>query len=292
MPATVADPNRSLDSEQISPATIAHHTVYEKTPNLHQSHICQWGAQPYLVGPLSRLVGKPPLSPWVSAYFLPLTQVVHNTNSAIPLTEIFDRVFSDVCNSLGFEVQKQKNGDRGTIVFTATLSRVIVKMVVDGGRALQPCRYRLCTHMSCIILYPYSTYPCRGYSTHNDQHRKRHVIHILTPENTERRHSNLTNTRGYKLRPPMSSAYLLVSTPTWMKRLLSRSSNTGFCTNWCTSDEQTPRPPSSTHTQWFCSRHYLNSFAILLAVRSVRVTLSIEYSAKTRRVDLSPCMHR
>ena len=108
MPATVADPNRSLDSEQISPATIAHHTVYEKTPNLHQSHICQWGAQPYLVGPLSRLVGKPPLSPWVSADFLPLTQVVNNTNSAIPLTEIFDRVFSDVCNSLGFEVQKQK----------------------------------------------------------------------------------------------------------------------------------------------------------------------------------------
>ena len=113
MPATVADPNRSLDSEQISPATIAHHTVYEKTPNLHQSHICQWGAQPYLVGPLSRLVGKPPISPWVSADFLPLTQVVNNTNSAIPLTEIFDRVFSDVCNSLGFEVQKQKKWGSG-----------------------------------------------------------------------------------------------------------------------------------------------------------------------------------
>ena len=47
MPATVADPNRSLDSEQISPATIAHHTVYENIPNLHQSHMCQWGAQPY-----------------------------------------------------------------------------------------------------------------------------------------------------------------------------------------------------------------------------------------------------
>ena len=113
MPATVADPNRSLDSEQISPATIAHHTVYEKTPNLHQSHICQWGAQPYLVGPLSRLVGKPPISPWVPADFLPLTQVVNNTNSAIPLTEIFDRVFSDVCNSLGFEVQKQKKRGSG-----------------------------------------------------------------------------------------------------------------------------------------------------------------------------------
>ena len=58
----------------------------------------------------------------MSADFLPLTQVVNNTNSAIPLTEIFARVFSDVCNSLGFEVQKKKNGDRGTIVFTATLS--------------------------------------------------------------------------------------------------------------------------------------------------------------------------
>ena len=65
------------------------------------------------MGPLSRLVGKPPLSPWVSADFLPLTQVVNNTNSTIPLTEIFDRVFSDVCNSLGFEVQKQKKRGSG-----------------------------------------------------------------------------------------------------------------------------------------------------------------------------------
>ena len=38
------------------------------------------------------------------------------------------------------------------------------ELVVDGGRALQPCRYRLFTHMSCIILYPYSTYPYRGYT--------------------------------------------------------------------------------------------------------------------------------
>ena len=37
------------------------------------------------------------------------------------------------------------------------------ELVVDEGRALQPCRYRWCTHMSCIIIYPYSTYPCRGY---------------------------------------------------------------------------------------------------------------------------------
>ena len=129
MPATVADPNRSLDSEQISPATIAHHTVYDKTPNLHQSHICQWGAQPYLVGPLSRLVGKPPLSPWVSADVLSLTQVVNNTNSAIPLTDIFDRVFSDVCNSLGFEVQKQKKRGSGNNRVYRNLKMLIIPSV-------------------------------------------------------------------------------------------------------------------------------------------------------------------
>ena len=109
----MADPKRSLDSEQISPATIAHHTVYEKTPNLHQSHICQWVGQPYLVGPLSRLVGKPPLSPWLSRNILPLTQAGNGPNSAISLTEIFDRIFLDVCNSLGFRVSKSKKRGSG-----------------------------------------------------------------------------------------------------------------------------------------------------------------------------------
>ena len=43
VPAAVADPKRSLDLEQISPATITHHTVYEKTPNLQQSqHSRTW----------------------------------------------------------------------------------------------------------------------------------------------------------------------------------------------------------------------------------------------------------
>ena len=98
MPPTVADPKRSLDSEQISPATIAHHTVYEKTPNLHQSHICQWGAQPYLVGPLSRLVDKPPLSPWLPKNVLPSkTKGGNDPNSTISLTRIFDRILFDVC---------------------------------------------------------------------------------------------------------------------------------------------------------------------------------------------------
>ena len=115
MPATVADPNRSLDSEQISPATIAHHTVYEKIPNLHQSHMCQWGAQPYLVGPLSRLVGKPPFSPLLSRNILPLKRAANGPNSAISLTQTFDRISLCVYNSLYFGVQKAKNGDRGTI---------------------------------------------------------------------------------------------------------------------------------------------------------------------------------
>ena len=86
MPVAVADPKQSLDSEQISPATIAHHTVYEKTPNLHQSHMCQWGAQPYLVGPLSRLVGKPPFSPWLSRNILPLKKAAKGPNSAVSLS--------------------------------------------------------------------------------------------------------------------------------------------------------------------------------------------------------------
>ena len=115
MPAAVADPKRSLDSEQISPATVAHHTVYEKTPNLHQSHICQWGAQPYLVGPLSRLVGKPPFSPWLSNNVLPLKKAANGPNSAISLTQTFDRILFCVYNSLyvfwGTKSKKRESGD-------------------------------------------------------------------------------------------------------------------------------------------------------------------------------------
>ena len=97
MSATVADPKRSLDSEQISPATIAHHTAYENTPNLQKSHACQWGAQPYLAGPLSRLMGKPPFSPWLPKNVLPLTETANGPNSAISLTQTFDRILFYVC---------------------------------------------------------------------------------------------------------------------------------------------------------------------------------------------------
>ena len=142
MPAAVADPKRSLDSEQISPATIAHHTAYEKTPNLHQSHICQWGPQPYLVGPLSRLVGKPPFSPWLSKNDLPLKKAANGPNSAISLTQTFDRILVCVYNSLYFGVQKAKNGDRGTIVFTATLTSSLLVELFPPYCRMNPARDR------------------------------------------------------------------------------------------------------------------------------------------------------
>ena len=110
MPAAVADRKQSLDSEQISPATIAHQTMYKKTPNLHQSHMCQWGAQPYLVGPLSRLVDRPSFSPWLSRNILPLKKAANDPNSAISLTQTFDRILVCVYNSLYFRVQKPKTG--------------------------------------------------------------------------------------------------------------------------------------------------------------------------------------
>ena len=93
----MADPEQSLDSEQISPATIAHHTVYENTPNLQQSHVCQWGVQPYLAGLLSRLVGKPPFSPSLLKNVLPLTKAANGPNSAISLMQTFGRILFYVC---------------------------------------------------------------------------------------------------------------------------------------------------------------------------------------------------
>ena len=154
MPAAVADPKRSLESEQISPATIAHHTVYEKTPNLHQSHTCQcssccgpqaiarFGAnltsddctphsvrkdtkpssKPYMSmgstaipdgsAMVCRLVGKPPLSPWLSKNVLPLTKAGKDPNSVISLTAIFDRIllYDMIVTVCVLEYKKQKTG--------------------------------------------------------------------------------------------------------------------------------------------------------------------------------------
>ena len=52
---------------------------------------------------------------------MPLKRAANGPNSAISLTQTFDRILFCVYNSLYFGVQKAKNGDRGTIVFTATL---------------------------------------------------------------------------------------------------------------------------------------------------------------------------
>ena len=45
-----------------------------------------------------------------------------------------------------------------------TSSRVIDKMVVDEGRALQPCRYRWCTHS--LVLFSTHTAHNRAVGTH------------------------------------------------------------------------------------------------------------------------------
>ena len=111
MPATVADPAQSLDSKKFSPAAIAHHTVYEKTSNLQQSHVCQWETQPYLVGPLSRLVGKLLFEPSLSTNVLPLTKAAYRPNSAISLTQTFDRTFYLMFVTIGIlRYEKQKTG--------------------------------------------------------------------------------------------------------------------------------------------------------------------------------------
>ena len=52
---------------------------------------------------------------------MPLTKAANGSNGAISLTQTFDRILFYVFNSLNFGVQEEKNGDRGTIVFTATL---------------------------------------------------------------------------------------------------------------------------------------------------------------------------
>ena len=72
MPANVADPRQSYDSEQILPTTIAH-TQFTKRKETFSKTMSVNGEELYLVGPLSRLVGKPPFEPSLSKNVLPLT---------------------------------------------------------------------------------------------------------------------------------------------------------------------------------------------------------------------------
>ena len=94
VPATVvvADPRQSHDSEQISPATIAHHTVYESIQKLQQNNVCQRRAHLYLVGPLSRLVGRPHFEPRLSKGVSPLITAANVPYGAISLAQTFNRI--------------------------------------------------------------------------------------------------------------------------------------------------------------------------------------------------------
>ena len=65
---------------------------------------------------------------------MPLKRAANGPNSAISLTQTFDRISLCVYNSLYFEVQKAKNGDRGTIVFTATLTSTALQRCASGIR--------------------------------------------------------------------------------------------------------------------------------------------------------------
>ena len=102
------------------------------------------------MGTLSRLVGKPPFSPWLSKNVLPLKKAANGPNSAILLTQTFDRILFCVYNSLYFGVQKAKNGDRGTIVFTATL-KYREKRGHTVGRNISVCRGRDSNCQSTIL---------------------------------------------------------------------------------------------------------------------------------------------
>ena len=84
----------------------------------------QWGTHYlYLVGSLSRLVDRLPSEPSLSKGVLPLIIATNGPNGAILSTRTFNnRILCHFCNRQYFGVQKEKNGDRGTIVHTATLT--------------------------------------------------------------------------------------------------------------------------------------------------------------------------
>ena len=62
------------------------------------------------------------------------------------------------------------------------------------------------------------------------------------------------------------------------------AAETGFCTKRCTSDEQTPRPPSPAHHETFRPLHKYDSFAIPLTLRCRRVWSS-NLSTQLRRTQ-------
>ena len=132
MPATVAGPRQSFDSEQISPATITHstqftnrHQTFSKAMSVNGEHSCTWW-----VSYLSR--GQISFEPSLSKHALPLTKATTVPNSAISSTQTFDRILFYVWNSRYFDVQEAKNGDWGTIVFTTALTGPLFPIGIEN----------------------------------------------------------------------------------------------------------------------------------------------------------------
>ena len=86
-------------------------------------NVSQCGTHSYLMGPLSRLVDRPPVEPSLSKDILPLITAANGPNGAISLTQTFNRISFHFCNRQYFGEQKAKNGERGTIVLHCSLKR-------------------------------------------------------------------------------------------------------------------------------------------------------------------------
>ena len=115
VPTTVVDPKQSADSKQIRVVTIALHTEQENTRNLQEVQVSQRRTLSFLAGQPSPLMGWPPFLPWL---LQPLIRAANGPNSAISLKQTFNRILYRFCNRQCLGVQKAKNGDRGTIVYS------------------------------------------------------------------------------------------------------------------------------------------------------------------------------
>ena len=87
------------------------HTVYEKTRNLRTNACLSMGNTfSYLVGPPSRLGGRPPFEPSLSKGVFPLRIATNGPNGIISLTQTFIRMF------LEYKTNKTRIGEQSYIL--------------------------------------------------------------------------------------------------------------------------------------------------------------------------------
>ena len=80
------------------------------------------------MGPLSRLVSRPPFELSLSKGVLPLIETAFDPNGAILLTQTFNRILFYDRNGQYFEALKAKNGDRsGNNHVYRSLSHIVHK---------------------------------------------------------------------------------------------------------------------------------------------------------------------